>query len=118
MTRSAAAVLRIGRLLVSTIESRASLAPTRSKCKMSAVPLDTRRLVIPMLVCRDAAAEIEFCTAAFAAEELSRRTAPDGSVVHATLSIGGAMVMVHGEYPHLASRAPETDGSSSVVIYV
>jgi PhnB protein len=85
---------------------------------MSAVPLDARRLVIPMLVCRDAAAEIEFCTAAFAAEELSRRTAPDGSVVHATLSIGGAMVMVHGEYPHLASRAPETDGSSSVVIYV
>ena len=28
------------------------------------------------------------------------------------------MIMVHGEYPNLASRAPKSDGSSSVVIYV
>jgi PhnB protein len=79
---------------------------------------DASRMVIAMLVCRDAGSEIEFCKSAFGASELSRRDAPDGSVVHATLSIGGAMIMVHGEYPHLASRAPESDGSSPVVIYV
>jgi len=75
-------------------------------------------LVIPMLVCRDAAAEIDFCRRAFGAVELSRRAAQDGSVVHATLKIGEAMIMVHDESPHLASRAPQTDGASSVVIYL
>jgi PhnB protein len=75
-------------------------------------------LVIPMLVCHDAAAEIDFCQRAFGAVELSRRSAKDGSVVHATLKIGDAMIMVHDESPHLASRAPQTDGASPVVIYL
>jgi len=76
------------------------------------------RAVIPMLVCRDAAAEIEFCKTAFGAVERSRRSAPDGTVVHATLTIDEAMIMIHGEFPVLASRAPGSDGSSPVVIYL
>src|SRR6185503_13093539 len=79
---------------------------------------DCVRAVIPMLVCRDAASEIEFCKNAFGAVELSRRVGSDGTVVHATLTIGGAMLMVHGEVPSLASRAPLSDGSSSVVVYL
>jgi len=71
-----------------------------------------------MLVCLDAASEIDFCKTAFGALELTRRSGPDGTVVHATLMIGEAMVMVHGEYPSLASRAPQSDGSSPVVIYI
>jgi PhnB protein len=71
-----------------------------------------------MLVCRDAASEVDFCKSAFGAEELARRPAQDGTVVHATLTIGGAILMIHGEYPNLASRAPQPDGSSSVVIYL
>jgi len=71
-----------------------------------------------MLVCRDAAAEIDFCKAAFGAVELSRRSESDGSVVHATLAVGEFMVMVHGETEHLASQAPKTDGSSPVVVYI
>jgi PhnB protein len=71
-----------------------------------------------MLVCRNASSEIEFCKAAFSAAELSRRCAEDGSVLHAALKIGGAMIMVHGETSNLASRAPNADGSSSVVIYL
>ena len=76
------------------------------------------RFVIPMLVCLDSASEIDFCKSAFGAVEASRRSAPDGSVIHATLKMGNAMVMVHGEVPTLGSRAPSTDGSSSVVIYL
>ncbi|HEY6457758.1 MAG TPA: VOC family protein [Steroidobacteraceae bacterium] len=75
-------------------------------------------LLIPMLICLDAAAEIEFCLRAFDAQELSRRSGKDGTVVHATLQVGQTMFMVHGEYPHLDSRAPKLDGSSSVVIYI
>jgi PhnB protein len=71
-----------------------------------------------MLICRDAASEIAFCKSAFGALELSRRSASDGSVVHATLKIGEALIMVHSEVAHLASRAPQPDGSSGVLIYV
>ena len=71
-----------------------------------------------MLVCRDGGAEIEFCKNAFGAIELDRRAAPDGTVVHSTLKIGQALIMVHGEFPHLASRAPLLDGSAPVVIYL
>jgi|ERR1017187_5590737 PhnB protein len=76
------------------------------------------RAMIPMLFCVNAAAEIEFCKAAFGAAELSRRSAEDGSITHATLGIGELLIMVHGETEHLASRAPLPDGSSPVVIYL
>jgi PhnB protein len=85
---------------------------------MSNQKRDTVRAVIPMLVCRDSASEIDFCKTAFSAVELSRRSGPDGTVIHATLAIDETMVMVHGEVPVLGSRAPEADGSSSVVIYI
>ncbi len=78
---------------------------------------DQVRMIIPMLVCLDAASEVAFCKAAFGAVELARRTGPDGSIIHATLRIGNVLVMVHDESPHLASRAPQLDGSSPVVIY-
>jgi PhnB protein len=74
--------------------------------------------VMPMLVCRDAAAEIDFCKTTFGALELNRRPGPDGAVAHALMTIGPAMVMIEGEWPTLASRAPQPDGSSPVVIYV
>ena len=75
-------------------------------------------VVMPMLVCRDAAAEIDFCKTTFGAEELNRRPGPDGAVAHALVKIGPAMVMIEGEWPTLASRAPQPDGSSPVVLYV
>ena len=34
------------------------------------------------------------------------------------MTIGPAMIMIEGEWPGLASRAPNPDGSSPVVIYV
>jgi PhnB protein len=85
---------------------------------MSGTIPESGQVVIAMLVCHDAASEIDFCKTTFGAVELARRTAPDGSVVHATLTIGAAMIMIHGEFPALASRAPQSDGSSPVVIYV
>ena len=75
-------------------------------------------VVMPVLVCRDASAEIDFCKTTFGARELVRRPGPDGTVAHALVTIGRAMVMIEGEWPTLASRAPEPDGSSPVVIYI
>jgi PhnB protein len=75
-------------------------------------------VVMPRLVCRDPAAEIDFCVAALGAVELSRRPGPDGTAAHALLTIGPAMVMIEREWPTLPSRAPTADGSSPVVIFV
>lgn len=75
-------------------------------------------VVIPRLVCRDPAAAIRFCATTFGAVERVRRPGPDGTVVHALLTIGPAMIMIEGEWPTLTSRAPNPDGSSPVVMYV
>ena len=76
------------------------------------------KMIVPMLVCRDAAEEITFCQQAFAAVELYRRTAKDEKVVHATLMIHESLFMVHDVSAHLASLAPALDGSSPVVNYL
>ena len=79
---------------------------------------DSSSVVIPMLVCRDVSTEIDFCKTTFGAAELGRRPGPDGTVVHALLTIGGEMFIIEAEWPTLASRAPQPDGSSPVVIFV
>jgi PhnB protein len=75
-------------------------------------------VVIPRLVCRDAAAALDFCVGTFAAREVVRRPGPDGKTAHALLMIGPAMVMIEAEWPTLTSRAPALDGSSPVAIFV
>ena len=75
-------------------------------------------VVIPRLFCRDVAAEIDFCKNTFGAVEGVRRPARDGTVAHAVMTIGPALIMIEAEWPEVASRAPRPDGSSPVVIYV
>src|SRR5690348_11251970 len=75
-------------------------------------------VVIPRLFCRDVVAEIEFCKNTYGAVELVRRPGPNGAVAHALMTIGPAMIMIEAEWPGVASRAPQPDGSSPVVIYV
>jgi PhnB protein len=75
-------------------------------------------VVIPRLFCRDVVAEIDFCRNTFDSVERVRRPGPGGTVAHALMTIGPAMIMIEAEWPGLASRAPKPDGSSPVVIYV
>jgi PhnB protein len=85
--------------------------------KIKGIP-DNSSVVIPRLVCGDPAAEIDFCVGTFEAVELGRRPGPDGTVAHALLKVGPAMIMIEAEWPTLTSRAPALDGSSPVVIFV
>jgi len=55
----------------------------RNRTAMNSRETREVRFAIPMLVCSDAASEIEFCKKAFGAAEVARRVAPDGRVVHA-----------------------------------
>ena len=75
-------------------------------------------IIMPRLVCRDAAAEMDFCIQTFEAVELNRRAGPDGAVAHGLLQIGPEMIMIESEWPTLPSRAPTSDGSSPVPIFV
>jgi PhnB protein len=79
---------------------------------------DNSSVVIPRLVCRDPAAAIDFIVRTFEAVSLGGRPDPDGNLAHALLTIGPQMLMVEAEWPSLPSRAPATDGSSPVVIFV
>ncbi len=85
--------------------------------KVKGIP-DNSSVLIPRLVCRDPTAAIDFCASVFGAVELGRRLGPDGTVAHALMTIGPAMIMIEAEWPTLTSRAPELDGSSPVVMFV
>jgi PhnB protein len=75
--------------------------------------------VFPMLVCRNPEAEMDFCASAFGAVEQVRRRGPDGSAIHIAMRINEAFVVVQAEsLDMVASRAPNPDGSSPVVIFV
>jgi PhnB protein len=75
--------------------------------------------VFPMLVCRSPEAEMNFCAAAFGAVEQVRRPGPDGAPIHIAMRINEAFLVVQSEFPDVvASRAPSSDGSSPVVLFV
>ena len=74
--------------------------------------------VIPRLFCREVEKEIKFCVATFDAVEIVRRPGPDGNAAHAMMILGPARLLIDSEWPGLTSRAPRSDGTSSVVIYV
>lgn len=75
--------------------------------------------VFPMLVCRNPEAEMNFCAAAFGAVEQVRRPGPDGAPIHIAMRINEAFLVVQSEFPDVvASRAPSSDGSSPVVLFV
>ena len=65
-------------------------------------------VLIPRLVCRDPVAAIAFCASTFGAVERVRRPGPDGTVVHALMTIGPAMLMIEARQlaGRLASNAP------------
>lgn len=79
---------------------------------------DTSPRVIPTLVCRDVEHEVEFCQRVLAAEVVVRRPGPDGHTVHAALALGDARIILQAEFPQLASRAPQPDGTSPIVVLV
>jgi len=75
-------------------------------------------IVMPRLFCRDAAAEMEFCSHTFGALELNRRPGPDGKVAHGLMAISGEMIMIEAEWPSFPRARRSSMGSSPVGIFV
>lgn len=73
--------------------------------------------ITPYLSVPDAGAAIAFYAAAFGATERMRLVAPDGTIMHAEVDIGGGVVMLSGAWPQMGFVPPE-EGRASVLIHL
>jgi len=74
--------------------------------------------ITPHLVCKDAAAAIDFYRAALGAEELMRIPGPDGGLMHAAVSINGTQIFLVDENVGCGALSPTSLGGSSVTFNV
>lgn len=74
--------------------------------------------VTPHLVCKGAAAAIDFYKAAFDATEIRRLPGKDGLLMHAALMINDGMVMLVDEFPDMPVHSPLALGGTSVTLHI
>ncbi len=72
----------------------------------------------PHIVCAGAADAIEFYKKAFGAEELMRIPGEDGKLMHAAISIDGAMLMLVDENRDWGIQGPLSLGGSPVTLHL
>lgn len=72
----------------------------------------------PHLVCNGASDAIEFYGRAFGAEELVRIPGQDGRLMHAAISLNGAMVMLVDEMREMGVLDPNSLGGSPVTLHL
>lgn len=74
----------------------------------------------PYLIIKGAAGALEFYKKAFGATELMRIQAPGGTVGHAEIKIGKAIIMLADEFPDMDCKSPQSFGGSpvSMMLYV
>lgn len=74
--------------------------------------------LMPHLVCDDAAAAIDFYVRAFGATEMVRLPGPDGKLMHGSVMIDGAMVMLVDANPAWGALSPKALGGTPVSIHL
>jgi PhnB protein len=74
----------------------------------------------PYLIVKGAARALEFYKNAFGASEVMRMPGPGGTVGHAEIKIGKAMIMLADEFPDMNCKSPQSFGGSpvSIMVYV
>lgn len=72
----------------------------------------------PYLICRNAAAALEWYKKAFSAIEIIRLADPSGKIMHAEFRIGAAPLMIADEFPDMGYNSPQSIGGSAVSIHV
>jgi PhnB protein len=78
---------------------------------------DNYRRVTPCLVVRGAAKALEFYAEVFGATERMRFPGPDGTIAHAEIEIGDAVLIVEDEDPHRGTQAPPADGLPGTPVF-
>lgn len=74
--------------------------------------------VTPHLICRDAAAAIEYYKRAFGAVEAGRLPGPGGKLIHAMIRIGDSAVMLVDEFPDWGALGPQALNGSPVTLHL
>lgn len=70
-------------------------------------------------LCVDGAADaIDFYTRGLGATEMMRLPGPDGRLMHASILVNGAMVMLNDEYPEMDGLGPKKRGGTSVTLHL
>ncbi|MEP6743687.1 MAG: VOC family protein [bacterium] len=87
------------------------------KSKVNPIPAEYPG-VTPYLSVKGGAEAIEFYKKGFGATELSRLANPDGTIGHAEIKIGNALVMLADEYPDYGNFSPKTLGGSAVRLHM
>ncbi len=72
----------------------------------------------PHITCRGAAKAIEFYKKAFDAKELMRLPGPGGKLMHATVEINGAVVMLNDEWPEHGALSPLALKGTAVTLHL
>ena len=72
--------------------------------------------IIAHLIVNDASKALDFYKNALGAEILGVHKTPDGKVMHAELSFGGARLMLADEFPGMGCGSAKTLGGSPVVL--
>ena len=85
--------------------------------KVKAIP-DGMHSLTPHLVCRGAAAAIDFYGRAFGAIELFRLPGPDGRLIHACVQIGDSRLFLFDEMPEHGALGPQALKGSPVTIHL
>ncbi|HEX7097553.1 MAG TPA: VOC family protein, partial [Acidimicrobiales bacterium] len=83
------------------------------------VPAELADRIVPYLMIDGAAAAIDFYREAFGAEERYRMAMPDGSIGHAEITIGGAVVYLADAPADMPGDAanPKRLGGSTVLLH-
>jgi PhnB protein len=90
---------------------------TMSKPATKPIP-DGMHSLTPHLICKGAAAAIEFYKAAFGAVELTRMPGADGKLMHASVRIGDSALMLVDEAPEWEMFGPTSLKGSPVTIHL
>ena len=85
--------------------------------KVKAIP-DGMHSLTPHLVCRDAAAAIDFYGRAFGAIERFRLPAPNGKIVHACVQIGDSQLFLVDEMPEHGALGPQALKGTPVTLHL
>jgi len=98
---------------------RPARKPVRKKARKAPAPVAAvGSPLTPYLCVKGAADALDFYKKAFGAEEVLRITGSDGSIGHAEVEIGGALVMISDEWADGGIFSPSTFGGTAVTLHL
>lgn len=74
--------------------------------------------ITPHLTVKGCAKALDYYKKAFGAVERMRMPTPDGSIMHASITIGDSIIMLNDENPQWNAIGPATLGGSPVTIHL